>query len=98
MFTGKKGAAALRPRPKRRTRWESLWPKGDAIFAPEWHQEIQRLSLAWTNWPLFTVGLVQLGYPDDAIRNIVGGNILRVARTVWESSPLESALRVQAAS
>lgn len=97
-YVSVQAAEAFRPRPKRRTRWESLWPKGDAIFAPEWHQEIQRLSLAWTNWPLFTVGLVQLGYPDDAIRNIVGGNILRVARTVWESSPLESALRVQAAS
>ena len=35
-----------------------------------------------TNWPLFTVGLVQRGYSDDAIRKIIGGNVLRVARDV----------------
>lgn len=91
-------SAVLRPRPKRRQRWDSLWPAGDPVFAPEWGQEIQRLSLAWTNWPLFTVGLVQLGYDDDAIRNIVGGNLLRVARFVWADSPLEIALRDGAAS
>lgn len=39
-----------------------------------------RQSLAWTNWPLFTLGLVQRGYPDDAIRKILGQNMLRVAR------------------
>ena len=37
-------------------------------------------SLAWTNWPLFTVGLVQRGYSDDEIRKIIGGNVMRVAR------------------
>jgi membrane dipeptidase len=36
-------------------------------------------SLAWTNWPLFTVGLVQRGHSDDVIRKIIGGNVLRVA-------------------
>ncbi len=36
-------------------------------------------SLAWTNWPLFTVGLVQRGYADDDIRKIIGGNVVRVA-------------------
>jgi membrane dipeptidase len=38
--------------------------------------------MAWTNWPLFTVGLVQRGYKDDDIRKIIGGNVLRVARAV----------------
>ncbi len=42
-------------------------------------------SLAWTNWPLFTVGLVQRGYADDAIQKILGGNVLRVARGVGET-------------
>jgi membrane dipeptidase len=37
-------------------------------------------SLFWTNWPLFTVGLVQRGYRDDDIRKILGGNLLRVLR------------------
>jgi membrane dipeptidase len=37
-------------------------------------------SLAWTNWPLYTVGLVQRGHSDDDIRKILAGNVLRVAR------------------
>lgn len=40
----------------------------------------QFYSLAWTNWPLFTVGLVQRGFTDDEIRKIIGGNVLRVCR------------------
>ena len=35
-------------------------------------------SLAWTNWPLFTVGMVMRGYRDDEISNILGKNLLRV--------------------
>lgn len=70
------------PRSMRR-RWEALWPPNDPLFAPEWRQEHQRLSLAWTNWPLFTVGLVQRGYSDEDIQKILGGNVLRVARAVW---------------
>ena len=35
--------------------------------------------MAWGNWPLFTVGLVQRGFTDDEIRKIIGGNVLRVA-------------------
>lgn len=37
-------------------------------------------SLGGTNRPLLTVGLVQRGYQDDAIRKILGQNILRVCR------------------
>jgi membrane dipeptidase len=37
-------------------------------------------SLAWTNWPLFTVGMVQMGYSDLDIQKILGGNAIRVAR------------------
>jgi membrane dipeptidase len=61
----------------RRTRYESFWPEGalGQRFAGE-------KSLAWTNWPLYTVGLVQLGYRDDDIRQILGLNMLRVAREV----------------
>jgi len=59
-----------------RTRWEALWPD-EGVFntTPEMQQ-----SMAWTNWPLFTVGLVQMGYSDDNIQKILGGNALRVAR------------------
>ncbi len=35
-------------------------------------------SLAWTNWPLYTVGLVIRGYADADIEKILGGNFMRV--------------------
>ena len=35
-------------------------------------------TMAWTNWPLFTVGLVQRGYSEKQIRCILGENVLRV--------------------
>ena len=59
-----------------RTRWASLWPPHSLEGAPK--EETQ--SVAWTNWPLFTVGMVQMGYSDDDIRKIIGGNAMRVAR------------------
>jgi membrane dipeptidase len=65
--------AGPRPAP----RWEALWPEGSLTGRAD-------PSLAWTNWPLFTVGLVQRGYADEAIQKILGGNVLRVARAVWE--------------
>jgi membrane dipeptidase len=55
--------------------WEHLWPADN--FQPQPHAE---RSLAWTNWPLFTVGLVQRGHSDETIRKILGENVLRVAR------------------
>jgi membrane dipeptidase len=67
-----------------RMRWEALWRRDDPIFAPEWRQERQVQSLAWTNWPIYTVGLVQRGYSDDQVRKILGGNMLRVMRAVWQ--------------
>ena len=65
---------------KTRRRWESFWPAGTAPSDPKWNQPSQLLSTAWTNWPLFTVGLVQRGHDDSTIRAILGGNILRVCR------------------
>ncbi|HZO54234.1 MAG TPA: membrane dipeptidase [Bryobacteraceae bacterium] len=64
------------PRPKARPSYEALWPPGalDNRSHP---------SLAWTNWPMFTVGMVQRGIPDAAIQQILGGNVMRVARAVW---------------
>jgi membrane dipeptidase len=41
-------------------------------------------SIAWTNWPLFTVGRVMRGHGDEVIRKVIGGNVMRVAR---ESMP-----------
>jgi len=61
----------------RRANWEQLWPPDDFVSRPEMMQ-----SMAWTNWPLFTVGLVQRGHSDEDIQKILGNNALRVARDV----------------
>jgi len=61
------------PLPKSRARYEALWPKGAL-------DNSSHASLAWTNWPMFTVGMVQRGIPDESIRKILGGNVMRVAR------------------
>jgi membrane dipeptidase len=59
-----------------RSGWEMLWPpEGDFQLKPEMQQ-----SMAWTNWPLFTVGMVQMGYSDENIQKILSGNALRVTR------------------
>jgi membrane dipeptidase len=65
------------PPRRSRTRFESLWPKDSLPAMPE-----AQLTLAWTNWPLFTVGLVQRGYRDEDIQRILGQNLLRVTRDV----------------
>lgn len=58
-------------------RWEHLWPD-DPYKTPPGAEE----TLAWTNWPLFTVGLVQRGHSDADIRRVLGENVLRV----WEAN------------
>ena len=54
-------------------KWEHLWPKDNFETTPEMEQ-----SVAWTNWPLFTLGMVMRGHSDDAIRQVLGGNVMRV--------------------
>ncbi len=83
-YRSRNDAAELKkvpPRARRRNRYESFWP-ADA-FLPS-GEDAKRYplskSLAWTNWPLFTVGLVQRGYSDADIQNILASNMLRVAR------------------
>jgi membrane dipeptidase len=75
-----KESAKLPPDWRRSTRskWEHLWP-------PFNYTETEKmvLSTAWTNWPLFTIGLVQRGYSDEDIQKIIGGNALRVASDVF---------------
>ena len=75
-YTSRNAAAESKKiprRPRSRPRWASLWP-------PESLNEQPRagLTMAWTNWPLFTVGMVQRGYRDADIQKILGGNFLRV--------------------
>jgi len=81
-YTSRMAAEQNRKLPARmktmNTCWEDLWPPGS-----QGNPSLEsRLSMAWTNWPLFTVGLVQLGYSDSDIQKILGGNAIRVARAV----------------
>lgn len=70
---GRRETAKLPPRPKQRMRFAALWPPDDFNTT-----EQMKESLAWTNWPLFTVGMVQRGHSDEVIQKIIGGNVLRV--------------------
>lgn len=54
-------------------RWEHLWPQDDFQTTAEAER-----SVAWSNWPLFTLGMVMRGHSDDTIRQVLGGNVLRV--------------------
>ncbi|MDE0166074.1 MAG: membrane dipeptidase [Bryobacterales bacterium] len=65
--------AKLPARQKGRTRWAALWPPDNFKTTGRMIQ-----SIAWTNWPLFTVGLVQRGHSDAVIQKIIGQNVLRV--------------------
>jgi membrane dipeptidase len=56
-------------------RWEHLWPKDDFRTTPDAER-----SIAWTNWPLFTLGMIMRGHGDDAIREVLGGNVMRVLK------------------
>jgi len=61
--------------PRSRTPWRYLWPPGSLTPRPQ-----ASVSMAWTNWPLFTIGMVQRGFKDEEIRGIIGGNVMRVSR------------------
>jgi membrane dipeptidase len=63
--------------PNSRKIWEQYW--GNVNCSNSGTEE-QFGSVCWTNWPLFTVGLVMRGYSDADIRKIIGGNVLRVCR------------------
>jgi membrane dipeptidase len=66
-------------RPLARTRFEYFWPAGTL-------EGTGHASLSWTNWPMFTVGLVARGHSDDVIRKILGENVLRVARRALDGT------------
>ncbi len=58
--------------------WWTHWLPEHRVSVPECREETGVGSLAWTNWPYFTAGLVKRGYGDDDIRKILGLNFLRV--------------------
>lgn len=72
----------LPKRGRKRAGWAGLWPPAALTVTAT---TAARESLAWTNWPLFAVGLVQRGYKDEDIQKIIGGNVLRVARAALAS-------------
>lgn len=57
--------------------FENFWSPQPAGFKAAAEHFI---TTAWTNWPLYTVGLVQRGFSDEEIRQIIGGNVMRVIR------------------
>ncbi|MDP7133441.1 MAG: membrane dipeptidase [Planctomycetota bacterium] len=67
--------------PKSRSRWESFWP--DDAFQDKYREPKMGESMAWTNWPMFTVGMVQRGHSDEDIQKVLGGNVIRVARACF---------------
>ena len=65
---------------KGRGRWPAFWPPHVPVGSPEYRKPRQIDSLAFTNWPIFTIGLVQRGHADEDIRKILGENVMRVTR------------------
>ena len=59
-------------------RWWGDWKKHP--HQPKNPKESIDGSLAWINWPLYTVGLVVRGFSDDDIAKIQGQNFLRVLK------------------
>ena len=65
--------------PRKRTAFRMLWSPDDFKTTGQ-----MTSSICWTNWPLFTVGLVQRGYSDADIKKIIGGNVMRVIREAMQ--------------
>jgi len=59
--------------------WVGWRPEHRAGVPPH---ELSRVSLAWLNWPYYTIGLFSRGYSDQEIQKIIGGNFLRVVERV----------------
>ena len=62
--------------PRFSAQWWGNWNEQNHPLPPS--VEAAAGSLAWTNWPLYTVGLVMRGYSDGDIQKILGGNLMRV--------------------
>lgn len=73
------------PRPKilRERMWWSGFRPEHLELGPEMRKdESNSGSLAWVNWPYYTVGLVSRGYSDQEIEKIIGGNFLKIIEEV----------------
>lgn len=76
-YVSSSGMESLRVHPGQELVDRAGWRAGDKLHASREHLDG---SLAWTNWPLFTVGLVKMGLSDEDIGKILGGNLRRVLR------------------
>lgn len=56
--------------------WWGNWKPDNHPLPPS--DEASAGSLAWTNWPLYTVGLVMRGYSDADVAKVLGENLMRV--------------------
>ncbi len=72
--------------PRNRPIWEKLYREKEFPTKTIEIFKTTEPELAWTNWPLYTVGLVQRGYSDKEIKKILGENVLRVANEVIKDS------------
>ncbi|WP_372718972.1 dipeptidase [Novipirellula sp.] len=82
-YTSQASAAEQAKVPKRsrqREEFRMLWPKDNFKTTA-----VMNESIAWTNWPLYTVGLVQRGHSDEVIRKVIGGNVMRVLEQSMDS-------------
>ena len=77
-----KRESAKFPRPSQHFRFAESFEQGVSTPTDLPETEEQMLSLSLTNWPLFTVGLVQRGFSDEEIQRIIGGNVIRVLEAV----------------
>ena len=59
--------------------WWGNWGKAENRVKTS-SDEASRGSLSWTNWPLYTVGLVMRGYSESDIAKILGLNFLRILK------------------
>jgi membrane dipeptidase len=77
------GHRDLRPEvPVARRWWTGFRPEHLALGLDMRADEMSFGSLAWVNWPLYTVGLVSRGYSDQEIQKIIGGNALNIIEGV----------------
>ncbi len=67
---------------KSRQSFSCLWPPDstDPVRRDEYTD-----TMSWSNWPIFTVGMVQRGYSDDDIRKVIGGNMMRITEANIQS-------------
>tara|TARA_R110002073_G_scaffold133122_6_gene280215 strand:+ start:15419 stop:16750 length:1332 start_codon:yes stop_codon:yes gene_type:complete len=72
--------AKVPKRSRQREEFRMLWPKDNFKTTAAMNE-----SVAWTNWPLYTVGLVQRGHSDEVIRKVIGGNVMRVLEQSMDS-------------